>query len=77
MVISEVRRFVPDDESWKKTFPHLGVYSDGEVVLFTGSGEGFLVFSSSEARVGLIGRFECDWDDDYKFFKGEVALRNE
>lgn len=75
MVISEVRRFVPNDKSWKEVFPHLGVYRNGEVVLFTSPGFGFLVFSPSERAV-LIGQLEQNWDNDYELFKGEAALRN-
>lgn len=56
-------------------FPCLGIYSDGDIVLFTSSKRGTLMHNNSGDT--QIGSYSDTWPESWEPFLGTIELSND
>ena len=59
-------------------FPHLGLYSDGTIVLFYREGSGVVVNEGINAYGNdCLGGHLPELNNNYEMYEGEITLKNE
>lgn len=73
MIKSEVK----NDKKVSREYPYLGVFPDGEIVLFTSPCTGTLIYTIMTPAI-RFGHYSSDWDENkFTRFTGEITLSNE
>lgn len=66
---------VPEGTPSLSTYPHLGEYASGLVVLFTNPNTGFVVYPGSY-NTYPIGTYLDNWEMEYHLYQGKIILEN-
>lgn len=67
------------EEMQERKYPYLGVFAEGDIILFTAPKQGIWVFTAQGSRATRkIGEYSVGWAERYTIpYTGSVTLSND